>query len=340
MRRAPSFWWEGRKGWQARALSPLAWLYGAVAQHRMANGPRATVESPVICIGNLTAGGGGKTPTALAIAKAARQAGYAPGFLSRGHGGSLRAPTLVEAWRHDASEVGDEPLLLAGAGPAAVARDRLAGARLLIGAGCDFIVMDDGFQSQRLAADFSLVAVDAGRGLGNGAVIPAGPLRAPAEAQMRFADGVVVIGEGEGREAGVRAGARAGKPVFEARLHACGDPLAGERVLAFAGIARPGKFHETLAAMGARIVAARDFPDHHPFTPAEIEALLAEAAGAGLTLVTTRKDAVRLKGRGAAAERLLSAARVVDVELLFDPPETAARIVRHTLEAYRHRRFG
>src|SRR6478672_1390966 len=214
--REPSFWW-GEAGLASSLLAPLAMVYGAVAGLRLgAPGRRAGV--PVVCAGNLTVGGGGKTPTALAVARLLAHAGERPIFLSRGYGGRLAGPLRVDPARHRALDVGDEPLLLARVAPTVVARDRIEGARMAVAAGASVIVMDDGFQNPSLAKDLSLLVVDARRGVGNGRIIPAGPLRAPARGQLARAHALVVIGTSAGAE-GVIADARAdGLPVLHARL--------------------------------------------------------------------------------------------------------------------------
>jgi tetraacyldisaccharide 4'-kinase len=337
---APRFWWRD-PSWQSFLLAPFAAGYGAAARWKLDNGERADIGLPVICIGNLTAGGGGKTPTALALGRAAQAIGLKPGFLSRGHGGALAGPVLVDPVHHSARDVGDEPMLLADLAPTAIAIDRKRAAALLSLAGCDLVIMDDGFQSARLHADFTVLAVDAGRGLGNGKVIPAGPLRAPLVDQVRHADALLVIGAGDAGGAAVRSAARGGKPVFEAHLvPEAPERFAGRRLLAFAGIADPRKLYRSLAALGAEVVATRDFPDHHPFAAAEIADLDAAAARDGLTLVTTRKDAARLDGGNAAARGFAGRVEVLDVRLEFAETATPERFLREALAAFRRRTIG
>lgn len=335
---APGFWWRA-PGWQSALLAPLALAYGAAARRRLHRGERADAGVPVLCVGNFTVGGGGKTPTALALAEAAARCGRVPGFLSRGYGGRLRVPTLVDPARHDAGAAGDEPMLLARQAPTAVGADRSRGAALLREAGCDFILMDDGFQSARLRIDLAVLVVDASRGFGNGRVVPAGPVRAPLRDQIRRADAVVVIGgRGPGGEAAVRLAAQGGKPAFEARLRPrAPERFEGRRVLAFAGIADPGKFYRSLEEAGAELGATRDFPDHHPFTPDEVATLREAAERDRLSLVTTRKDAARLDAGGDALRGFLEGVEVLDVDLVFDPAPAAERLVRDTLEAFARR---
>ncbi|WP_159592071.1 tetraacyldisaccharide 4'-kinase [Chelativorans xinjiangense] len=334
---APPFWWEP-PDWRAWALWPLSALYGAVAGARMANAPREKVPAAVLCVGNLTVGGQGKTPVAIALAKQAKRQGLKPGFLSRGHGGSLSQPHFVDAKADAARLVGDEPLLLARHAPTVVTPDRAAGARHLIEEGCDFIVMDDGFQSARIHMDYALIVVDAGRGIGNGHVIPGGPLRAPVIGQMRHADGIAVMGEGGAAEGVVRAAARAGKPVFAASLKPRGGHgLVGARVLAFAGIGNPDKFYDTLQRAGAELAATRSFPDHYPFGEEEVAELAAQAMADGLQLVTTEKDLVRLNHGTKPVQDFAASVRPLPVEVVFEAAEMPARIIRDTVSAWRER---
>jgi tetraacyldisaccharide 4'-kinase len=270
--------------------------------------PGTTAGVPVICIGNFTAGGAGKTPTALMLAGWLRAMGRSPVFLTRGYGGSLAGPVRVED-RHLSEEVGDEPLLLASSAPTIVSRDRVAGARLAREAGADVIVMDDGLQNPSLVKDLSIAVVDGATGIGNALPLPAGPLRAPMAAQWPAVDAVLILGEGAAGDAVAREAEAHGKAVLKGRLvpdAAMAARLRGERVLAFAGIGRPGKFFETLARCGAAVEEARAFPDHHRFSTAEIEALRGEAKRRGLRLVTTEKDAARIAHGGEARDALAS----------------------------------
>ncbi|WP_026381349.1 tetraacyldisaccharide 4'-kinase [Afifella pfennigii] len=311
--RAPSFWW--RKGaWQAAALSPFGFAYGLVAGARMRRAG-AAAPKPVLCIGNFVLGGAGKTPLCLAIGALAQRHGLRPGFLTRGYGGAEAGPLRVDLRKHSAEEVGDEPLLLAERAVTVVARDRVAGARALAEAGVDLIVMDDGFQNPSLNKDVSLIVVDGARGLGNGGVFPAGPLRAPLAAQLDLADAVLVMGEGEPGEAAAGRARAAGLPVFSAALRPSGAAdWAGAPLLAFAGIAAPQRFFASLQAAGASIGERRAFADHHPYSEADAQALLELAEARGLVPVTTEKDAVRLRGAHGARAALYARAKVFGVE--------------------------
>ena len=294
--RAPAFWGNPPEapGWQARLLAPLAWIWAAATRSRLAKGPGARVGAPVICVGNLTAGGAGKTPTAAALVQRLAARGVAAHVVSRGHGGSLVGPLRVEEGRHTAAEVGDEPLLLAAFGPVWIGRDRAAAARAAVAAGAQAIVMDDGFQNPGLAKDLSLVVVDAGFGFGNGRVMPAGPLREPAAAGLARADLVLAIGGPEEQAALARRWP--GMARLQGRLAPLqtGMDWAGLRALAFAGIGRPEKFLATLRELGVEVAGLRDFADHAAYPPAILARLEAEARALGAQLVTTEKDAARL----------------------------------------------
>ena len=336
---APPFWWEAAD-WRAGALWPFSALYGLAASYRMRAAPRAETGVPVLCIGNFTVGGEGKTPVAIALGREAREQGLRPGFLSRGHGGSFSGPHLVNRHHDSARLVGDEPLLLADHAATVVTPDRAAGAKRLIEEGCDFILMDDGFQSARIQIDHALIVVDAARGLGNGHVIPGGPLRAPLLEQLRHADAILRMGAGEGADEVVRMASRAGKPIFEARVEPKDGPdLADKELLAFAGIGNPGKFFETLRQAGGKIAVERSFPDHHAFREEELRELSSLAEAGGYALVTTAKDAVRLRHGSAAMRAFAECVHVLEIDVVFENAATPAILIRRTVEAWKERRL-
>lgn len=293
--RAPEFWTTGAGPWPA-LLSPLGCLYAAGGRFERCLVRPLRPPIPVICVGNLTAGGTGKTPIALALAGRLAAKGRAPGFLSRGYGGRAPGPLRVDPATHTAAQVGDEPLLLAARAPTWVAKQRRAALRPMIEAGIDVVILDDGYQDPALAKDLALVVVDGETGFGNGRVIPAGPLRETVADGLARADAVIIMGEDR---AHVRDTAAADRPELSV-VNACLEPdeaaraLAGHRVYGFAGIGRPEKFEATLREIGADMQGFEAFPDHHPYSADDLFALLGAAAAADAVPVTTAKDWARL----------------------------------------------
>ncbi len=295
--RAPAFWWRAPEGagWPARLLAPAVALWRMEARRRKRAAEPYRAPVPVICVGNLTVGGAGKTPLVAALLQRLDGSGAAVHVVSRGHGGRLAGPHRVDPGRDSHGEVGDEALMLAALAPVWVARDRGAGVRAAVGAGAAAVVMDDGFQNPSVAKDCSIVVVDAGQAFGNGRLIPAGPLREPVPEGLARAHAVVLVGENAERERALtRWPALAGAVAARLVPVETGLPLAGEPVMAFAGIGRPEKFFATLRRLGADIVQAIPFPDHAAYPAAVLRRLLREARARGAMLVTTEKDAVRL----------------------------------------------
>ena len=281
--RAPEFW--NHRGFAARTLAPLGLLYGASVAWKARHARAFRAGAKVVCVGNLTAGGSGKTPVAIALAQMLIARGKTTFFLTRGYGGQTRGPAEVNT-NSDMAQMGDEALLLARVAPTIVARDRAQGARLAEARGAEMIVMDDGHQNFSLAKDISLVVVDGETGFGNGLMIPAGPLREPVAQGLARADAVIVVGDGTPDLQGYAG------PVVRVHLTPQDDSLRGRRVFAFAGIGRPDKFVASLKEIGAEIAGTQFFGDHHVFRAGEIAGLRSRAAGA--QLVTTEKDFVRL----------------------------------------------
>ena len=289
--RAPEFW--RRDGVAARLLMPLGRLFGLAGRLRRGWATPRRASVPMVCIGNLTVGGAGKTPVALALAELLLARTQHPHVVTRGYGGRERGPLLVDPARHDCAAVGDEALLLAAVAPTWVARDRLAGAQAAARAGAGLVILDDGFQNPWLAPEVALLVVDGDYGFGNRRVLPAGPLRESVAEGLRRATAVVRVGPDR---AGIERLLPPYLPCIAAELApAPGAPaLGGRRVLAFAGIARPEKLFATLEGVGAELVGCEAFADHHRYPRAEIERLLRRAARAEALCVTTSKDAVRL----------------------------------------------
>lgn len=322
-------WWYRDPGVAARALSPVASVYGNVAGRRMLRAPDLTAQLPVICIGNFTAGGAGKTPATAFVVRRLLAAGRKPAVLARGYGGRERGPRWVDPATDGADLVGDEPLLHAQLVPAVVARDRAAGARMIQESGlADVIVMDDGLQNPALAKTLSIAIVDGARGFGNGLVIPSGPLRAPLGLQVKKVDAVLFNGSVADETVRMLRNLRPEMPLMSGALvpaESCAG-MSGLRAIAFAGIGYPDRFFETARSVGLEVVACVPFPDHHDYTTADAYGLLALAKRFGAILVTTEKDHVRMRRHRtakAAVATLYEKSRTIPVELQLDSVSAA-----------------
>jgi len=318
--RPPGFW-QRPGGLAPLLLAPIGGIVASATARRVAQ-PGWHAPVPVICCGNVTVGGAGKTTLALDLGRRLAARGVAVHFLTRGYGGNATGVIRVDPARADAARTGDEPLLLAQVAPCWVGADRAAGARQAVAAGAEALVMDDGLQNPGLAKDLSLLVIDGASGFGNGRVLPAGPLREPVRAGAARCRAAVLIGADR---SGALAALPEGLPVLRARLVPDGAALAGCRVLAFAGIARPEKFFASAGEAGAVLVARKSYPDHHAFSRREIERLLAHAARLGATPLTTAKDAVRLP------PDLRASVRVLEVSLAWEEPEAIEALLGEAL---------
>jgi len=317
--RAPEFWARPDSA-ATRLLAPLACAWTMAGRARRHLVRPAHVPVPVICVGNLVAGGAGKTPVVAALARYLGASGVAAHILTRGYGGWRPGPLRVDPTRQGFAEVGDEALLLAREAPTWIARDRRAGAWAAVAAGARIILMDDGFQNPSLHKDHSILVIDGNYGLGNGRVMPAGPLREPPGDGLARADACILIGADR---AGIARALPADLPLHRARLvpAAGGADLGGRRLLAFAGIGRPAKFFATLEGLGARLAVTRAFPDHHPYKADEVMRLVEAARAADAEPITTEKDAVRLPPEARPMVRVLA------VELAWDDPASPKRLL-------------
>jgi len=317
--RAPEFW--DRPSWQSYVLSPLAWIYARATARRLSKPAKIQSTVPVICVGNINAGGTGKTPATIAITQMLKEMGKSVAVVSRGYGGSMEGPVQVTN-AHSASEVGDEPLLMAAFTDVFVAKDRATGVLMAQNHGAEVVLMDDGFQNPDVKKDLSIVVVDAVKGFGNGKVLPAGPLREPVGVGLSRADLVLSVGHHEAQTNFERRWAdKINIPHLKAHLDALptGMPWSGLKCLAFAGIGHPEKFFASLRAEGADVVRGEALKDHQPLSEALMMRLENEAKVMGLQLVTTEKDAVRLP------DNFRSKVLTLPVRLMFQD-DTALRV--------------
>ncbi|MBF0857894.1 tetraacyldisaccharide 4'-kinase [Gluconobacter sp. LMG 31484] len=318
-RRPPRFWLRPAPGVAARLLRPFSLIATTLTRRRLRQ-PTFHASVPVLCCGNITTGGTGKTPLTLDLVQRLKDRGYHPHILSRGHGGRERGPIAVNPGHSTPRDVGDEPLLLAQAAPTWIGADRAETARLAIAQGADCLIMDDGFQNPTLHKDVSVLVVDGPSGFGNGCVLPAGPLREPLADALPRAQAAVIIGEDRHNLL----------PTFptslltaQARLVPGPEirKLQGRRIVAFAGIGRPEKFFDMLRDAGVAPIRALPFPDHHFYTPRDIQRLETLSRESGTTLVTTAKDAVKLPFP------FRTQVKVIGVELLWADPQSPERLL-------------
>lgn len=323
--KTPDFWYQD-KNFPALLLSPLSRLYTEFARkHRKASRP-SKISAPVICVGNIVAGGAGKTPTALALAKLVQEEklSLAPFFLTRGYRGKVEGPERVDQ-SHDPALWGDEALLLAQSAPTIVSKDRYQGGLLAVNLGADCVIMDDGMQNYSMQKTISFCVIDGARGFGNKQVIPQGPLRQPLEDGMALADAFILVGDDK---RSIRDILPNGKPVFEAKLKTSDKSIitAGSDYVAFCGIGYPEKFRSSLKSAGINVVDFKAFADHHDYSAKDIDAMLQYAGNKNARLITTRKDFVRLPNFS-GKENI----DVLDVCLVFEKPDDVSSFIRQKL---------
>lgn len=322
---APKFW-DKQECVLSKVLKPFGWIYAWTVARRFKKVKPYQAAVPVICVGNVSVGGTGKTPVSLAIAKLLKEKEHLFYFLNHGYKTRLKH-VLVDLTEHTAFDVGDEAMLLAFSAPTVVDNNRARGAQLAVKMGAPGIIMDDGFQNPGLIKTLSFVVVDGKKGFGNEQVLPAGPLREPVLKALERADAVIIAGEDtwgvrfylqrHQKDLPILTGKFVPNPTQAAKLK-------GRKVFAFAGIGNPQKFYDLLRSAGALVMATCDFPDHYFYTRFDIEQLKEKASK--LTLVTTAKDAVKISGP------LRAGIDVLDGEFVFDEPESVWELLKGAVE--------
>ncbi|EYS90988.1 tetraacyldisaccharide 4'-kinase [Bartonella bacilliformis str. Heidi Mejia] len=334
---APHFWWKN-KSFLRFLLTPFSKVYGYCARRGMERKP-PVIDLPVLCVGNFTLGGAGKTPVVIVLSQAAKKLGLKPGVVSRGYGRTVKGVHLVDVECDDAYHVGDEPLLLARHALVAISPDRYAAAKRLKEEGCDLILMDDGFQSRRLYMDYALLVVDAMRGLGNGAVFPAGPLRAPLETQLSLMDSVLCIGHLKACNHVDAFITGTGKSLHYAHLKPlASDEVSGKSFLAFAGIGNPDKFFESIEEISGHVIETCSYPDHYFFTDADLKNLKQKAKIQNLWLATTAKDYTRIQAK--ALQKDIENLIVFDVTLDFAQADFCYRLLEEVIARFKKRKHS
>ena len=317
----PSWWYNSKSSPIANALRPLSWVWGTITGTRMSAQSRYHASLPVICVGNFTMGGAGKTPTAIFISDYLKSRGEQPAFLSRGYGGTLKGPHMVNTEVDSAARVGDEPLLLARHAPTVIAQNRIEGAAMLETSGATAIIMDDGFQNTALHKDLATVVIDGGVGIGNAMVAPSGPLRAPIEQQHTMCDAIIILGNNDPEHDSIKTLRQTyAGPILSAQIIADDDTtwMENTKIIAFAGIGRPEKFFQTVRKLTPNLIDTLTFPDHHNFTEKDAKNLLARAFAEDAVLLTTEKDWVRLPTHIEVLNELRQQSHTLPIRLEFD----------------------
>ncbi len=340
--REPPFWSQHTPTWQAHILSPFALLYGAgEAAHRFWRRPQMP-SKPVICVGNFTTGGAGKTPTARWLAQWLKARGHNPAILSRGFGGAkTKNPIRIDAsqiWQYNAAQIGDEPLLLAQDAPTYINANRHYSLRAAIKDGHDCAIKDDGFQNPTMRHCFNLVVVDAATGIGNGLLLPAGAMRQPLSIGLQKADALLVLGTYEQHpslDVLLAQAAHYKVPVFRGAIKISADARP-KRVFAYCGIAHPQKFYTTLEQSRYDVVGTQSFDDHHNFTEKQAHALCAKAIETNATLITTEKDYVRLQNMPPASARakLAKLSETLPIHLQIENETALQKMIGNAIDAF------
>ncbi|MET3589622.1 tetraacyldisaccharide 4'-kinase [Bartonella silvatica] len=330
----PHFWWKD-KSFLRFLLTPIACIYGYFSKRRMTKQP-PIIDLPVLCIGNFTCGGTGKTPVVIAFAQIAKELGFTPGIVSRGYGGTMKGVHLVDETHDSAYDVGDEALLLVQHAFVAISADRYAAAQRLKQEGCNFILMDDGFQSRRLYMDYALLVVDAMRGFGNKAVFPAGPLRVSLKTQLSLTDSVLLIGHSEKHNKISDHITGAGKPLHYAHFQSiASDEIVGKSFLAFAGIGNPDKFFKSIKELSGHVAQIYSYPDHYFFTNTDLQNLAQKAKAQNLWLATTAKDYVRIKTSN--MQKDLKNLIIFDVKVDFSQKDFCQNLLKEVMDRFQQR---
>lgn len=316
--KTPTFW--NKPGIISTLLLPIGWIYALLTRIRIMLVRPKKVNIPVICIGNLTAGGTGKTPVSISLAEMLQAQKLNPYFISRGYGGSLKG-VLVDNSKHQPKDVGDEPLLLSKQAPVVVNSDRIAGAQLAQENGADILIMDDGFQNPYLYKDISFIVVDGALGFGNRRPIPSGPLRESLTGGLKRADAIIIIGEDKQKR-----GKFIDKPIFRGTMEPSIKTLKGEKIIAFAGIGRPSKFYYSLIALEAILIKTIDFPDHHTYTVDELEQIIQEAKTLKASIYTTSKDFVKIP------TSLQKHFQVLEITIKWENPKSLMQFIHNKLD--------
>lgn len=312
--KTPKYWQSN--SFISKILMPIAWFYGRLTQWRLKFSTPPKADIPVICIGNITAGGTGKTPVSVSIAKMLESEMMHPFFITRGYGGKLNN-IYVNNKKHSAHDVGDEPLLLSHQAPVVIASNRFNGAKLALKEGADILIMDDGFQNPSLHKDLSFLVFDGHYGIGNGKIIPAGPLRETLEDGLKRADALIIMGKDKHDLA-----KRTNLPVFFGHTEAVQTTINNTNVLAFAGIGHPQKFYHTLQMQGFNIVDSIDFPDHHFYSKNELNELLTKAQALNAEIYTTSKDFVKIP---TSYHKYIN---VLEIAVVWDDPEGLLNFIK------------